>query len=57
LDQDYRDQQEHQEIGAEFFEMVREEQKKNGDSPGSIKDEEEWELSQWLISNVGRCYR
>jgi hypothetical protein len=38
-----------------YFEMVREEQKKNGDSPWApFKDEEEWELAQWLISNVGQ---
>ena len=38
-----------------YFEMVREEQKKNGDSPWApFKDEEEWELVQWLITNVGQ---
>lgn len=38
-----------------YFETVRDEQKKNGDVPWApFKDEEEWELAQWLITNVGQ---
>jgi len=36
-----------------YFEMVRDEQKINGDPPWApFKDEEEWGLAQWLITNV-----
>jgi hypothetical protein len=43
------------ELVQSYFEMAREEQKKNGDSPWApFKDEEEWELAQWLITNVGQ---
>jgi hypothetical protein len=38
-----------------YFETVREDQRKNGDDPWApFKDEEEWELAQWLITNVGQ---
>lgn len=38
-----------------YFETVREEQRRNGDDPWApFKDEEEWELAQWLITNVGQ---
>jgi hypothetical protein len=38
-----------------YFEMVRDEQKKNSDPPWApFKDEEEWGLAQWLITNVGQ---
>ncbi|KIM71945.1 hypothetical protein PILCRDRAFT_16583 [Piloderma croceum F 1598] len=38
-----------------YFEMVREEQKMNGNLPWApFKDEEEWELAQWLITDVGQ---
>ena len=37
------------------FETVREEQKKTGDNPWApFADKEEWELAQWLITNVGQ---
>ena len=38
-----------------YFEMVRDDQKKNGDPLWApFKDEEEWELAQWLNMNVGQ---
>ena len=38
-----------------YFKTVQEEQVKNGVDPWApFKDEEEWELGQWLITNVGQ---
>ena len=42
-------------LAQSYFETVREEQRKNGDDLWApFKDEEEWELAQWLITNVGQ---
>lgn len=37
-----------------YFERVREEQKTADNLWAPFADEEEWELAQWLITNVGQ---
>ena len=38
-----------------FFEKIRQEQERNGTSPwGPFEDQDEWELAEWLIRNVGQ---
>jgi len=38
-----------------FFEKIRQEQVENGSSRwGPFEDQDEWELAQWLIRNIGQ---
>lgn len=38
-----------------FFEKLRREQEKSGTSKwGPFEDQDEWELAEWLIRNIGQ---
>jgi hypothetical protein len=38
-----------------LFEKIRQQQERNNTSPwGPFEDQEEWELAEWLIRNVGQ---